>query len=302
MRGSKLAVFGWHNVHPTWCFPRVREKSLEAQLTFLGRFTNVVPLDQALRDLAAGRSLPSRAVAITFDDGYTDNLEVAGPMLRRLGLPATCFLVPGILNGDVTPWWERCAWVFAKATRTTVTWKGEAIDLGEAEAKRAVFKRIAEELKLVDRTAREAAIDDLQAQLEPTGECAPGAPFLDWDGAKRLQEYFTIGSHTMNHSILSQETPEAQAEDLAESRRQLVSRLGSDIAVLAYPNGRAVDYDEHTISAAEKAGYEFSITTRHGFTKPDTPPHEVRRWVMNPARGAVDFGRIVKYALTNSGR
>lgn len=284
-------------MRPTACFPAppgAGERGLEAQFRALRRFANVVPLESALRDLAAGRPLPARAVAITFDDGYADNLELAGPMLRALGLPATCFLVPGILDGEVTPWWERLAWVFGQGKAKEIRWNGELRSL-DGPAKHTVFKRVAEDLKLRDRHARESAIDDVAAQLEPAGTYDTAAEFLDWDGARRLQEYFTIGSHTMYHNILAQESAQAQHTDLAESRRRLVEGLGSEIPVLAYPNGKSVDYDEDTVAAAAAAGYEFSITTRNGPNRRDTPPHEIRRWVMNPHRGVRDFAKVVKY-------
>lgn len=302
--GRSLIVLGWHNVRPTWCFPAAAgagEKGMEAQFRVLRRWANVVPLHSALRDLTAGRRLPPRAVALTFDDGYSDNLELAGPMLARLGLPATCFLVPGILNGEVNPWWERLAWVFTTGRAGRMRWDGVDHDLS-GPARHTVFKRVAEDLKLLDRHGRESAIDDVQAQLDPSGVFDPRAQFLDWDGARRLQEYFTIGSHTMYHNILSRETAEAQHVDLAESRRQLVDKLGGEVGVLAYPNGKAADYDPNTIAAAEAAGYEFSITTRNGPARRDTPPHEIRRWVMNPHRGALDFAKIVKYLVARRGR
>jgi peptidoglycan/xylan/chitin deacetylase (PgdA/CDA1 family) len=70
----------------------------EAQMTFLARYMVVLPLVEALRRLEAG-TLPRRAIAITFDDGYANNAQVALPILRRLGLPATFFIATGYLDG-----------------------------------------------------------------------------------------------------------------------------------------------------------------------------------------------------------
>lgn len=295
--GRSLIVLGWHNVRPTWCFPAdpgAGEKGLHAQLRLLQRLANVVPLDSALRDLAAGRALPPRAVAITFDDGYADNLELAGPMLHRLGLPATCFLVPGILDGDVVPWWERLAWIFTETRVKSLRWRDKDRAL-TGPSRHATFKEVAEDLKRRDRVGRESAIDELTTRLDPPGEFDVKDRFLDWDGAVRLTKYFTIGSHTMSHNIMSRETAESQHSDLAQSRSLLKDKLGGDISVLAYPNGKRADYDEHTIAAAEAAGHEFSITTRNGPARRDSPKHEIPRWVMNPHRGARDFAKVVKY-------
>ncbi|MGN6274822.1 MAG: glycosyltransferase [Solirubrobacterales bacterium] len=55
------------------------------------------------RCLRERRLPPRRAVAITIDDGYRDNLEVAAPVLRRHGFPATVFIVSDKLGG-VNDW------------------------------------------------------------------------------------------------------------------------------------------------------------------------------------------------------
>lgn len=62
-----------------------------------------VEFEEVARSLRDGRLPPRRAIAITIDDGYRDNLEVAEPVLRRHGFPATVFLVSGKLGG-VNDW------------------------------------------------------------------------------------------------------------------------------------------------------------------------------------------------------
>ncbi len=106
---SRLLVLCYHNVNSTWCFPAGPGdgvRGLESQLRMLNRLFHVIPLEDAAARLAEGRTLPRRAAAITYDDGYRDNLALAVPMLERLGLPATFFLVPGLLSNDSIPWWS----------------------------------------------------------------------------------------------------------------------------------------------------------------------------------------------------
>jgi peptidoglycan/xylan/chitin deacetylase (PgdA/CDA1 family) len=59
-----------------------------------------VSLGQVASALAGGPSLPSRAIAITFDDGYRDTFEHAWPLLRHYGFRATVFMVSGAVGGD----------------------------------------------------------------------------------------------------------------------------------------------------------------------------------------------------------
>ena len=99
--GRGLVVFSWHNIESTPAFPTRHGRGVqgfERQLRHLARFATVLPLEPALDALYAGETLPRRAVCLTFDDGYCDNLDLAVPLLRRYGLPATFFLVPAFLD------------------------------------------------------------------------------------------------------------------------------------------------------------------------------------------------------------
>lgn len=104
---NRLMVLGYHNIEPTWRFtdPAGGIDNFTRQLSALRRVTNIVPLESALDAIAGGRPLPPRAVAITFDDGYRDNLTLGVPVLQRLKIPATIFLVPEFLSGRVHAWW-----------------------------------------------------------------------------------------------------------------------------------------------------------------------------------------------------
>ena len=66
---------------------------------------NVVALDDFVTRLESGRSLKG-SLAITLDDGYLDNFEVAAPLLRKYSLPATFFVVTGFLGSTIVPEWD----------------------------------------------------------------------------------------------------------------------------------------------------------------------------------------------------
>ena len=147
-------------------------------------------------------------MAITFDDGYRDNLELAVPELERLGLPATFFLVPGLLDRRVEPWWEAVAWAVTEATAPEATIAGERVVLGDPSERRAVRRRAEEHLKRRDHDAREAALAEMVDALRPRPRDDLKELFLDWPGARELAgRGFEIGSHSSHHAILSEEPP-----------------------------------------------------------------------------------------------
>ena len=282
----RLLVLAWHNVEPTSFFhgtsPAAARRAFERQIGFVRRWANVVPLRPALADLAAGRPLPPRAVALTFDDGYLDNLTVVAPLLRAADVPATFFLVTGFLSGDERAWWEELGWVFEQATAAELRWGGHTFHTSAPRARRAALGVVADSLKTVDSRHRREAIDELRARLSPTGP-APARRFMDWDEAgELLRQGHDIGAHTCGHPILSREDPSVQLRELVESRQQLSARFQRPVDVLAYPNGQPPDYSEETVRLVREAGYAFAVTTRRRRAGAATAPLEVPRLVMTP--------------------
>lgn len=296
---DRLLVLCYHNVRGTWCFPSDGDfgpRGLERQLRVLRRVANVLPLDDALQRLSQGRPLPRAAVAITFDDGYADNLALAVPLLERLSLPATFFLVPGLLSRTVSAWWETLAWAFTSATWSQLDWEGGHHRLDTPAQRWDAHAAVARALKGRNRAAREQAVAELIERLAPAGP-APGPDlFLDWDGARHLVgRGHAVGSHSSYHAILSREAEADQSADLEHARRQLEAELMAPTPLLAYPNGTPEDYDAATQRAAERAGHPFAVTTVDGFNRPGTPRYEIRRSFMIPQRGILDLVANLRY-------
>jgi peptidoglycan/xylan/chitin deacetylase (PgdA/CDA1 family) len=294
----RLLVLGWHNIEPTWAFPGLSaeagRRGFERQARFLRRWTNVVPLRSALADLAEGRPLPPRAVALTFDDGYLDNATFAAPLLSAAGLPATFFLVPEFLAGTSDAWWENLGWTLEQATEQSLRWDGERYDLGTAAAKRTAMDALAESLKQVDARTRADAVAEIRRQLVP-GSDGPPRLFMNWDEADTLPRLgHDIGSHTCGHPILSRETPAVQTRELVRSREVLQARFGRPVDVLAFPNGRRQDYSDETLDLVRSAGYQFAVTTRSALAGPRSAPAEIPRVLVDPA---TDLREVVRGAL-----
>jgi peptidoglycan/xylan/chitin deacetylase (PgdA/CDA1 family) len=244
-------------------------------------------------------------VALTFDDGYRDNLEIAAPALNELDLPATIFLLPELLDGDLDPWWERLAWAFARTSAPAVAFEDSLLPLGDAAAKASSLDRIEAQLKLRTDAERRSAVAQLAEALQPAGQYATGDLFLGWDGARDLvRAGIAIGSHTCGHAILARETVEDQRRDLRLSRKRLQDELGLAVDTLAYPNGQIGDYNAATVDAARSAGYANAVTAWGLVNRPGVDPFEVRRRIVTPldapARIVLGLARGVRRGRRNA--
>ena len=84
--------------------------TFERYCRFFRDHFDVVSLSDIVGRLERGQSL-GRRLAITFDDGYLDNYANAAPILERLSLPATFFVVTRWIGTNIVPRWDRAAGV-----------------------------------------------------------------------------------------------------------------------------------------------------------------------------------------------
>ena len=248
----------------------------EAHLAILQRHVLCLPLRELLARRRAG-SLPRQAVAITFDDGYADNLHAALPLLERFGIPVTLFVASGFVGSNSEMWWDRLEQaVFRTAPlppRLTVTIGDRRLDWSEVERPDAEESRVRlhdalyEALARVDAPARERALDSLWRQLDDQPKLRPSHRPLSLGELEQLAatRFFEIGAHTRTHPHLARITPARQRTELVGSKQDLERWLDRPVEMLAYPHG---SYSATTLKLMREAGFGAAFTTQ-----PRVVPH-----------------------------
>jgi peptidoglycan/xylan/chitin deacetylase (PgdA/CDA1 family) len=256
--------------------PRSRARALERVLRYVRRHFDVVPLAQVARDAASRDVRFRRQVAITFDDGLRNNVEVAYPILRRLGMPATFFVCPALI--DARRWlWNH------EARQRLKRLSGSASDI----------ESIVQQMKALPLDRRHAMEESIRAR---TPDFAPTAverhefDLAGWDELRGLDPaVITLGSHTLTHPILTSLSPASLERELGESRRALERKLGRAVEQFAYPNG---DFDDAVLACARRH-YPVAVTVEEGFVATGADPLRLARvnasW--NPLRLALALHR-----------
>ncbi len=259
-------------------FPSVPTAVFEREMAYIARTYRVLTVEE-LADRMQRGALPRNALAITFDDGYRDNLTQAAPILARHGVPATIFLATGFIGTADVPWFDRLAMAF-KSTKAAsiVAPSGETLDLPDRAARVLAMERILACLKTLPDADQRRTLDGVLKALGVTDrECFKNL-MLNWDDVHALASLgFSIGAHTVNHPILSRISAERAWKEILGSRAMIETACGRPPRAFAYPSGKAEDYTEAVKNFVRDAGFTCAVTTRFGANTRQTCPYELRR-------------------------
>jgi len=254
----------------------------DRQLAFLARNTDVIGGDDLPDVLRTGRG---RHVLITFDDGYLDNYELAFPILKQHGLPATFFICTGLLDGRGLAWWDEIAWMVRTSPRRELpatSWIETPIPLGAlGDDREPAIKAVIERYRALPGEKTAAFLDHV-AEATGTGRADASLArnlWMTWDHVRELRDGgMTIGAHTVTHPILSRLTAERQREEIAGSRARLAVELGAAPRLFSYPVGKPHTFNADTRAALKEAGFSHAFSF-YGGHQPFAPldPFDFRR-------------------------
>ena len=250
----------------------------EAQMRWVRDWFNVLPLAPAIDMLYAG-SIPSRALAISFDDGYADNEALAAPILQRLGMTATFFVSTGYLGGGCM-WNDRVieavrACQFPELDVDNIGLGRLA--LGSVAQRRAAIGTLLKGIKHLDQPRRDTATDLIVA-------AAGGRPspplMMQQEQVRRIRALgMDIGAHTVTHPILTRIGADAARDEMARGKNELEQLLGEPIDLFAYPNGvPGQDYASEHVAMVRDCGFKAAVSTSWAVASAQTDRFQLPRF------------------------
>ena len=244
------------------------------------RHLEVIRAHGQVRVLSELAGMRGPGVALSFDDGYADNLTNAAPLLREFGIPATFFVTTRALTGEGEFWWDELdALLLQEEVSRHRDWR-----LWRDRPPTCATRM----LRSLYRCFEKLPVDQQAGLLARLRELFPG-PRPARPSHRRLsqaelcqlaaQPGLEVGCHTVSHERLSLVGLARQRAEIGGARRELEGLLERPVAGFAYPYGA---YARQTPSLVREAGFAYACTFRPGVVRPTSDPYRLPRW---PADG-----------------
>jgi len=267
---------GYPYADPHLC---VSPSGFERHVAYLASNYEVLPLPEIVSRMRNNRPLPANTVALTFDDGYADNLEAART-LNRYGASGTFYLTACCID-NVEPFWpSEIRYLFNAMPNETVTievpGKRIALPCSTPKERAASLMVVTHLLKAHTIPDREHIREQLRALA---GHVKMPNIMLTWNEVNEMARLgMTIGAHTLTHANLPSAGIVAATTEITGSKKMLESRIGRDVTMFSYPNGGAESYFTPQLErVVARAGYDAATTSRNGFAAAGCDLYAIKR-------------------------
>lgn len=287
MNCNSLVVLNYHQIVetaeflPDWC--SLTTEQFQIQMEYLATYFEVVAVRDGIRRFEMGELGEKPMAAITFDDGYLNNYSDALPILKKLQLPATIFLVTGMLNSDETIWSCKLNQALYETSLNRLHWNGQVYQLSTLKEKITTYRRLQNDLKRFPHPTLLEHCHNIVVKLGGdellSRAVASTYRMLDDAALSEMLDSGLIdfGAHTRDHVILDRVENETQQLQIHQSINDIRAITNRNEVLFAYPNGGPSDYNTYSVEELNRAGVQYAFTTISGLNKQPIRPLELKR-------------------------
>ena len=323
----RVLILAYHRIFSTASDPHqicVSPQNFREQIKYLSQNFTIHRLSEVTPSLEkeTGRRT---SVAITFDDGYRDNLKNAKKILEEFRVPATVFVISGEVGRNRRFWWDELERLVlapttlpsplildckgrvyrwerqtgvngperwssgSPGTNSDSAWAGSRVDL---------HGWLHDLIRYLGDSDRWTVLRQLK-EWSALGEDDPSEHrAMTVDELRQLEDngLLEVGSHTLTHPVLATLPSSEQSAEILGGKELLERLLGHPVKTFAYPFGANCDFTAETVNWIREAGVASACTLIEGTASRSTPPLElprleVRNW------GVQEFARNIKRLL-----
>jgi peptidoglycan/xylan/chitin deacetylase (PgdA/CDA1 family) len=290
---EKVAIFLFHGVihNNEYRVRNYTNKHVEAKFfeSYLSGLIEAggspMTMDQVLGCIENRQPFAKNAFAITFDDGFENNISVAGPILEKYEVPAMIYLTTEFVENNSMSWIDKIEYAIERTKQKKIELENfnRVVEIDSVENKIGFLKLIRTYVKNTFTCNAKNVANEICNKLDVEGPFCSEDPLdkkLSWSQVKGMHEsggLISFGGHSHTHPILSFLSPDELTNELDTSFTLLKSRAGIGPRHYSYPEGLAHCYSKHVINELQARGVRCCPTAIEGLNSIDTNPFELMR-------------------------
>ena len=286
-----LAIFLLHGVVEggSWKVRNYNRKHLDAEyfrgfLKDLLAIGQPLSMDDVIRHHEEKRPYPANSFAVTFDDGFWNNLSVAAPILKEFRVPATFYVTSGFVEHNGMSWIDRIEECIESDFPNAIKlpWRQDPDHLVNNQDGIKLLEEIRRKVKIDPSVDVEGLIADIARQCgrqPPVTSDSQLDRKLTWDEVRTLAENpeFIVAGHSHRHGILAFLGQEELEWEIDTSLNLMRDRAGLKTRHYSYPEGLAHCFDDRVIGVLKDRGIACSPTAMPGINSPADDLFRLRR-------------------------
>ncbi len=299
--GARVLLY--HRVTDLTCDPQllsVSPKRFDEQMQLIARSYQPISLRYLWACVRRG-DVPHRAVVVTFDDGYEDNLTIAKPILERHGIPATVFVASGSVGGDRAFYWDKLEDIFLsdrmlpEELNITIgqeqyrwSFAGETDGYHNAgwsalspttTRRQAAYVSLCDKLRPLPYDRQQPLINELCQWASASPSARPTHRAMTAEQLRQLVDggLIEVGAHTIDHPILAKLTDSEQRRQIRQCKDDLERIIDQPVQSFSYPYGTRSSYTLDTVAAVRDAGFDCACSNFPGKGRRGTDPFQLPR-------------------------
>lgn len=280
------------------------------QMAHLSQRYEAVTLQEMIRRRSTHSWADRPLVAVTFDDGYADNLANAKPALETAHIPATVFVASGYMGGEQPFWWDELESIFLRpsslpeilplsvggqmrkwalgrdAVYDDAQWianrRWDVLCRENPTRRHQLYRELCAVLKPMAEADRERALCAIRSWAGHQSARASCPRILTQQEVRTLASgpWVDVGAHTESHPVLAHLPLGGQREEIGRCKERLQSVLSRPVTSFAYPYGTRGDYTADTTALVKEEGYSLACSNYPERVTQDTDIYQLPRFVV----------------------
>ena len=292
LKRGKFCIFLFHGVitrNPykirNYTGKHIRADLFEKCLEALSNSGNSISMDDILYNYENKIDFPDYSYAITFDDGFENNISVAGKILNKFKIPATIYVTTTFIENNSISWIDKIECAVEYLPDGFILENSifeERVALDNHEKKINFLNNIRQYVKNNKKINPDDFAEKLCKKLGFYKSFKSESQLdkkLSWEQLEAAQnnELITIGGHTHTHQILSFLNRKDLAYELDTSINLLKEKSNINLIHYSYPEGLSHCFSDEVISELKLRGIKCCPTAIEGYNDSQTSPFLLKR-------------------------